>query len=209
MAKVLFLAHRVPFPPNKGDKIRAFHILEHLSARHDVWLGAGADDAEDLKHLPMAKARYRDAYFADLGALRRTANMGLGFLTGAPLSVARFRHSGLAAWVDRVLAEEKPDIVYVFSSAVAQDVAGRGHPARIVECVDAGAEKWRAYAQSAAPPAKWIYGEEFKRLIRFDRGVLAEAAAGLLVSETERGLLGGFLPENAAKLHVVPNGVDT
>jgi hypothetical protein len=105
MAKVLFLAHRVPFPPNKGDKIRAFHILEHLSARHDVWLGAGADDAEDLKHLPVAKSRYRDAYFADLGVLHRTVRMGLGFLTGAPLSVARFRHSGLAAWVDRVLAE--------------------------------------------------------------------------------------------------------
>ena len=56
MAKILFLAHRVPFPPNKGDKIRAYHILEHLAARHQVWLGACADDPADMQHLQAAKA---------------------------------------------------------------------------------------------------------------------------------------------------------
>ena len=61
MAKILFLAHRVPFPPNKGDKIRAYNILEHLSAQHDIWLGAIADDPADMTHLPWARQHYRGA----------------------------------------------------------------------------------------------------------------------------------------------------
>ena len=68
MAKILFLAHRVPFPPNKGDKIRAFHELAHLARHHDIWLGAGADDPADLEHLAEARRRFRGAYFGLPGA---------------------------------------------------------------------------------------------------------------------------------------------
>jgi sugar transferase (PEP-CTERM/EpsH1 system associated) len=211
MAKVLFLAHRAPFPPNKGDKIRAFHILEHLAARHEVWLGAAADDAADLQHLAMAKTRYAEAYFAPLGGARRALNMLGGALAGAPLSVARFRHPALERWIDHVLADVRPDVVYVYSSALAQYVTGRTRPETrvVIDFVDADAEKWRAYAERAKAPMRWVYGAEFRRLVRFDRKALAAATAGILVSETERRLLAGFLPQDAAKLQVIPNGVNT
>ena len=62
MAKILFLAHRFPFPPNKGDKIRAYHMLRHLWARHDVWLGACADEPEDLRLLDEAIAHCEDVW---------------------------------------------------------------------------------------------------------------------------------------------------
>jgi glycosyltransferase involved in cell wall biosynthesis len=52
MARLLFLAHRIPYPPTKGDKIRAWHMLEHLAARHRVSLGCLVDDPADLAHLP-------------------------------------------------------------------------------------------------------------------------------------------------------------
>lgn len=210
MGKVLFLAHRVPFPPDKGDKIRAFHILQHLAARHDVWLGAGADDLADLQHLAAAKAVCRDAYIAPLGPMRRQANLVAGLLRGAPLSVARFRHPGLGRWIRRVLAEERPDIVFVYSSAMAQYVVGHTAPGTrlIVDFVDADAEKWRAYAQTGPRAARPIYRREFGKLLKFEAGALAAADAGVLVSETERRLQAGFLPSDAAKLQVIPNGVD-
>jgi sugar transferase (PEP-CTERM/EpsH1 system associated) len=210
MAKILFLAHRAPFPPNKGDKIRAYHILEHLAARHDVWLGAPADDPADMAFLPEAKRRYRDACFGLLSKAGMAANIAAGALRGLPLSVARFRHAGLAAWIDRVLLNERPDFVYVYSSAVAQYVTGRLPPGArlIVDFVDADAEKWREYAQKEKIPLRWVYAAEFRRLVCFDAGVMAQAEAGIVVSETERGLLAGFLPSGAERLHVIPNGVD-
>jgi sugar transferase (PEP-CTERM/EpsH1 system associated) len=211
MAKILFLAHRVPFPPNKGDKIRAYHILEHLAARHQIWLGAGADDAADLQHLPMARARYADAYFGAPGRFGVMTKMALGAVQGRPMSVARFRHGGLGRWIDTVLRDVKPDLVYVFSSALAQYVTGRTVPgtAVIVDFVDADAEKWRAFAERTSGPMRLVYAAEFRNLVRYEAATLAAADAGIMVSETERRLQAGFAPADAGKLHVIANGVDT
>ena len=210
MAKILFLAHRVPFPPNKGDKIRAFHILEHLSRNHQVWLGASADDAADMQHLAMAKGRYADACFGLTTRLGRAANMALAALTGAPMSVTRFRQRDLARWIETVLREVEPDLVYVYSSALAQYVVGRLPPGTglVMDFVDADAEKWRAYAAKARVPARWIYARELNSLVRYERRVLEAAHAGILVSQTECRLQAGFAPRGAAKLHMIPNGVD-
>jgi len=209
MGKVLFLAHRVPFPPDKGDKIRAFHLLHHLAARHEVWLGAGADDLADLRHEKAARAICQDVHFAPLGPIRRRANLLAGLPRGAPLSVARFRHPELARWTRRVLNQVRPDLVFVFCSAMAQYVLGRSPPARlVVDFCDADAEKWRAYAETAPPGMRSIYRREFEQLVKFEAGVLAAADAGILISETERRLMRAFLPAGAHKLHVIANGVD-
>jgi len=211
MAKILFLAHRVPFPPNKGDKIRAFHILEHLRARHQVWLGAAADDPQDMMHLAPARQRHAGVHFGLVGGLTRICNMMSAGLTGAPLSVARFRERKLARWIDGVLDDVKPDLVYVYSSALAQYVIGRlpSGTGLIVDFVDADAEKWRAYAAKSPPPMRWIYAREFDRLVRYEAALMSTADAGVLVSETERLLQAGYARDHAARLHVISNGVDT
>jgi sugar transferase (PEP-CTERM/EpsH1 system associated) len=211
VAKILFLAHRAPFPPDKGDKIRAFHMLKHLAQRHEIWLGAGVDDPADLGREADARPLCRDVCFAPLGRLRRGANMGLAALSGAPLSVARFRHPRLARWIDSVLYEVRPDVVFVYSAALAQYVAGRTPPGTrlVVDFVDADAEKWRAYADLSEPPLRWIYAAEHRRLVRFERAAIAAAEAGILISETERKLFARQIPEAAGKLHVIRNGVDT
>ncbi|MDB5445440.1 MAG: Sugar transferase, PEP-CTERM/EpsH1 system associated [Phenylobacterium sp.] len=210
MSKILFLAHRVPFPPDKGDKIRAFHILKHLAARHDVWLGAGVDDPADLHRIELSGVPCREVCLAPLGRARRGLNMLGGLGAGAPLSVARFRHPRLARWIGQVLSEVRPDVVFVYSSAMAQYVVGRTAPGArlIIDFVDADAEKWRAYAAKAGPPLSAVYAREFRRLVAFEGRALAAADAGILISETERRLMAALLPAGAHKLSVIPNGVD-
>jgi sugar transferase (PEP-CTERM/EpsH1 system associated) len=211
MAKILFLAHRAPFPPDKGDKIRAFHLLQHLAARHQVWLGAGADDLPD-KGLPaVSKALCHEACIVPLGPVRRAYNMAWGALSGAPLSVARFRHPRLERWIAHVLRDVRPDLIFVYSSAQAQYVAGRKDVSArlVVDFVDADAQKWLAYAHSAPLPARWLYQAEARRLVRFERRALDAAAAGIMISETERRLQAELQPAGASKLFVIPNGVDT
>jgi len=211
MAKILFLAHRAPFPPDKGDKIRAFHLLQHLVARHEVWLGAGVDDPADMRRVGTNWDAYRDVCIVPLGRLRRACNMAWGALTGAPLSVARFRHPTLARWISRVLSDVQPDLVFVYSSAHAQYVAGSSLSGAqlIVDFVDADAQKWLAYADSGPRAARWAYAAEARRLVRFEGKALDAAVAGILISETERRLQAELLPRGAAKLSVIPNGVDT
>ena len=211
MARILFLAHRVPFPPNKGDKIRAFHELRHLAASHEIWLGAPADDPADLAHLAAAKRQFRDAYFGLVGPFRTAFNLAGAALSGAPLSVARFYHPGLKRWCERVLREVKPDLVLVFSSAAAQFVRGR-LPAKtrmITDFVDADAEKWRAYEDASRGPKRLLYGTEFRRLVRYEADIAQASATGIFVSQTERAIFARLVPAAAPRLAVVPNGVDT
>ena len=210
MAKILFLAHRVPFPPNKGDKIRAFHELKHLSSSHDVWLGAPADDAADIAHLKDAAKQFRDAYFGHVGFWQTGINLLSAALSGAPLSVRRFHHPGLMAWCNRILSEIEPDLVFVFSSAAAQFAQGRmrGGTKLITDFVDADAEKWRAYEAASHGLKRLFYGTEFRRLVRYEGDVAAGSAASIFVSETERKIFSHLVP-GAANLHVIPNGVDT
>lgn len=211
MASILFLAHRVPFPPNKGDKIRAYHELLHLGRRHDIWLGAPADDPADLAHLSQAKAQFRDAYFGLVGPVQTGLNLAAAALSGRPLSVARFYHPGLMAWCDRILRDIEPDLVFVFSSAAAQFVQGRmrGKTRMITDFVDADAEKWRAYEETSTGPKRALYGAEFRRLVRYETAIAQASASGIFVSETERAIFARLIPAAAPRLAVVPNGVDT
>ncbi len=211
MAKVLFLAHRVPFPPNKGDKIRAFHELMHLAEHHEIWLGAPADDPADLEHLKDAKAKFQDAYFGAVGLWQTGVNLAGAVLEGAPLSVRRFRHPGLMRWCAQVLRTVKPDLVFVFSSAAAQFVQGRmdAKTKLVTDFVDADAEKWRAYEAASHGLKRWLYGGEFRRLVGYDSAIAKASAAGIFVSQTERRIFEGLIPAAADGLHVVPNGVDT
>ena len=211
MAKILFLAHRVPFPPNKGDKIRAYHELAHLARQHDIWLGAGADDPADMVYLTEARDRYRGAYFGLPGPSQTAINLGRAALDGTPLSVARFYHPGLRRWCATILRDIEPELVFVFSSAAAQFVLGqmRGRTKLITDFVDADAEKWRAYEQTSAVPQRWLYGTEFRRLVSYETKVAAASTAGIFVSRTERDIFAGLIPQATPRLHVVPNGVDT
>src|SRR5579871_5296100 len=97
----------------------------HLAERHEIWLGAPADDPADLEHLKDAKEKFRDAYFGSVGLLQTGVNLAGALLDGAPLSVRRFRHPGLMRWCAEILRTVEPDLVFVFSSAAAQFVKNR------------------------------------------------------------------------------------
>lgn len=210
MAKILFLSHRAPFPPDKGDKIRSFHMLRHLARRHEVWFGAGADDVGTSQPPDVTDFPFRDACVAPLGPLRRGWNMVGGLAAGAPLSVSRFRHGRLERWIQHVLTHVRPEVVFIYSSAMAQYVIGRTAPGTrlIIDFVDADAEKWRAYAAAARFPMTAVFAREARRLSIFERRALDAAEAGIVISETERGLLAAQIPSGAGKLRVMSNGVD-
>ena len=99
MREILFLAHRIPYPPNKGDKIRSWHFLEHLAKRHRVHLGCFVDDPFDLQYVDKLRAICGESYFAMLKPRVARLRGLVGLLQGAPLTVPYYRHAGLAQWV--------------------------------------------------------------------------------------------------------------
>lgn len=208
MDDLLLLVHRIPYPPNKGDKIRSFHLLRFLASRYRVHLGAFVDDPADFAHAGVLEAMCAQVRLQPLDARRAKLRSLAGLLSGEALSLPYYRDRAFADWVDGVLAGGVRRVV-VFSSAMAQYVLDRPGIELVTDFCDVDSDKWRQYAQAQRWPQRWIYRREAARLLAFDRRVAAASRAALFVSAPEAELFRRLAPESAAHTGFFHNGVDT
>src|SRR5687768_16534983 len=102
MRELLYLVHRIPYPPNKGDKIRSYHLLEHLAQHHRVHLGTFIDDEGDRKYIEKVKSLCGETCFVNLyPGMARVRSLS-GLFSGKPLTLPYYWNSRLQAWVNRV-----------------------------------------------------------------------------------------------------------
>ena len=118
MANVLYLVHRLPYPPNKGDKVRSYHLLKHLAVKHRVFLGTFVDDPDDMPFVENVRALCEDMHFAPLNPKWAKLRSLSAFVDGRPLSLAYYADKSMRDWVDRVCAEHRMHAIVVFSSAM-------------------------------------------------------------------------------------------
>ena len=124
MPRLLFLAHRIPYPPDKGEKIRAWHMLDHLAKAWEFELGCLVDDPRDLDHIPTLRGRFAHVEAHQLRGRWQAALRALARLRpGLPLSLGWFHHPALAAWVRRGLAERCGRLVLGRDVALAEWLA--------------------------------------------------------------------------------------
>jgi sugar transferase (PEP-CTERM/EpsH1 system associated) len=204
---LLFLAHRIPYPPDKGDKIRAWHLLEHLSHRYRVHLGAFVDDPDDWRHCDKLRSICASTYFAGLNPRLGKVRALTGLLTGDPLTLPYYRDAGLQAWVDAHLRDGVGRVL-AYSSAMARFAMHARNTTRVMDFVDIDSDKWRQYAATQSWPQSWLYRREGERLLAWERKVAATFDASLFVSATEAADFRKLAPESAARIGYYLNGVD-
>jgi len=208
MANLLFLVHRMPYPPNKGDKVRSFHLLQHLAQRHRVFVGTFMDDAEDAVHIPKLRKLCAGLHVTRLHPRRARLASLSGLLTGEALSLPYYRDAGLRRWVGQTLAAEHIDGAVVFSSAMAQYAQDRADLPMWVDFVDVDSAKWDAYAPQHRWPLSWLYRREGRLLLRFERALAASARRSFFATDNEADLFRRLAPECSAKVMAMSNGVD-
>jgi len=206
---LLFLSHRIPYPPNKGDKVRSYHLVRHLAKRYRLFVGTFIDDRADWGALDAFRPLCAEVFARPRHPLRNRMTSLSGLITGEALTLTYYRDSAMLDWVRNVLAREDIRKCFVFCSAMAQYVAGRPDLKRIVDLVDVDSEKWRQYASDRPWPLSWIYRREADRLLAAEAAIAQEFDATLLVTSAERELFTLRTPQSAACVHVVANGVDT
>ena len=207
MANVLFLAHRLPYPPNKGDKIHTYQVLKSLAARHRVLLGTFIDDPDDEQHLPTVRAMCAELHVSRLNP--RTAKLRAlqGLATGAPLTVAFYSDPALRAWVQDVRDQGRADALLVYSSSMLQYADGFKLPMAI-DFADVDSAKWADYGKRHRWPMSWVYRREARTLLGVEREGAARARWSLFATDKEAELFAGLAPESAACAGVLGNGVD-
>ncbi|MDX1251047.1 MAG: TIGR03087 family PEP-CTERM/XrtA system glycosyltransferase [Gammaproteobacteria bacterium] len=211
MEELLLLVHRIPYPPNKGDKIRSFHILKHLTGRYRVHLGTFVDDAMDWQYVPLLREMCGETHFAPLNPRAARLRSLAGLARGEPLTLPYYRNADMQRWVNRLLQSRPVRRVLVFSGAMAQYVMGNDLPdmRRVVDFVDVDSDKWRQYAASKSFPMNAVYRREAARLLDFERRVADAFDASVFVSREEAELFQRLAPESTGRIWHVDNGVDS
>lgn len=208
MANLLYLVHRLPYPPNKGDKVRSFHLMKHLARRHRLYLGSFIDDPADAVHLDAVGAYCADMHVLPLAPRFAKLRSLTGLLSGEALSLPYYRNSSLREWVARTCATVPIDAAVVFSSVMADYIPDMARLPTLVDFVDMDSAKWRQYASTHRWPFSWLYRREGERLLAFERAVAVSAKHSFFVTEAERDLFLAAAPESAGRVDAVCNGVD-
>ena len=206
---LLLLVHRIPYPPNKGDKIRSYHLLKHLASKYRVHLATFVDDDADWQYVPKVEALCASSHFARLEPLKGKIRSARALATGQSLSLAYYRDAGMQRWVEQTMRDRGIARIMMFSSVMAQYAEAFPAARRVIDFCDVDSDKWRQYAEKKKWPMSWVYRHEARSLLDYERKVAAAFDASLFVSEPEAELFRGLAPQSRAKIGFFNNGVDT
>ncbi len=202
--KILFLSQRVPYPPNRGDKITTWRLVERMKRTHDVRVIAFAHGPDDEKAaqalrekgIPTTTVGYHDKW-KKLAAIPLLA-------TGKPLTLGVYGSSALQAHVDREI--EGCDLAYAYSSSMGAFLEKHATLPRVMHFGELDSDKWRQYAERAGFPMKQIYAREQRTLLEFERRIARAFSESVLCTPLEQKIFEEQIP--GARSTVLRNGVD-
>lgn len=206
--RVLFLTHRLPYPPNRGDRIRAYHLLKALAGISEVSLiSLVHDDHEraDAASLAGIAARVETAMVTPW---RNRARAALALLTRTPLTHVLLDSPDMPRLLNDVVASSRPDVVVSYCSGMAQYAmrAPLHDIPFVLDFVDMDSAKWTLLGQLAPWPLSAIYRREGVQLRRFEGDAAQQAAVVTVVNQRELDILTTITTSSRAV--VVQNGVD-
>ncbi|HPF15671.1 MAG TPA: glycosyltransferase, partial [Planctomycetota bacterium] len=201
---ILFLAQRVPYPPNRGDKITSWRLIERMSRHHKVTVLAFAHDDQDraaARVLTEEKGIETIAIDHDAGT-QRLRSLPL-LLTGKPLTLGVYGSKALQAEVDRRMGST--DFGYAFSSSMGAFFLKHSLP-WVMHIAELDSDKWRQYSERTSFPMNWVYRREWKTLLRFEKRLANAALTNVLCTPLEEAIFQREIPGPATV--VLQNGVD-
>ncbi|MET3130815.1 sugar transferase (PEP-CTERM/EpsH1 system associated) [Oxalobacteraceae bacterium GrIS 1.11] len=208
MQDLLFLAHRIPYPPNKGDKIRSYHLLKYLSGHFRVHLGCFIDDPADRQHLDSLRPLCASICGINQHPFAARLRSLKGLLYGQSMSLHYYRNGTLREWVEHLLGSGNIDCALAFSGPMAQYLQAAPTLRRVIDFVDVDSEKWLEYGAATDWPMSQLYRREARYLLDYEREVAQQFDGATFVSEAEASLFRQRAPSARHKVSFFNNGVD-
>ncbi len=213
---IVVLSHRLPFPPNKGEKIRTYNQLEHLRVKGcDVTLFCTVDNDEELA---LAKEYEEQSGFKviTVRAGIRKLSMLLGLFSAQAFTVSNFYNRKLQTRINEFFANQQVDALFCTSSAMAEYVfkgnAAISQPSSqrrdLMDFMDLDSDKWRQYRRVSRFPLSLVYHYEEKRLARYESRIQQRFDECIFISSNETELFASQLQKPSPNIKVIGNGVD-
>lgn len=203
--KIFILTSRFPWPLEKGDKLRLYHLAKELSDEHEVILCALSDGPVSADNRKKLEAFCSEVHVIQLSWVRRGLRMAWAPVSSRPFQVHWFYQNHAAQIIRKLIAESEPDWIWSHMIRTSEYVKEMHEVPRALDYMDALSSGMRRRAQLHRGPYRWILAEEGRRLAQYEAGVLNYFDAQTIISTADRNLISH--PDRAG-IEVVPNGVD-
>jgi len=212
---ILFIAQRIPYPANKGEKIRTIHQIKHLAEQgHQVTVLSPYENKEE-QIFALQLSQFDNVLCEAIPLGAKLLRLLTGLLKNESLSVANFYCKKLQQKIDVMIEQCNFDAVICTSSAVAKYVfcsttlkSQKNKPALLMDFMDLDSDKWQQYADTSNLPIKWIYQREAKILEKYEQKIVESFAACFFIAEAEVNLFQAK-SRHSESVHVLGNGMDT
>ena len=205
--RILYLCHRIPYPPDKGDKIRAYHQVRALAAKHEVDVFTLADDPADLKYEQALRKCCAGVTVVPLNPTWSRAMALPYLLTQTPLTLPFFYSEKLRQHIRQAVSRRAYDRIFVYCSAMAQYAEEEFGIPIVTDLADVDSDKWRQYASATRFPFSAVYRREGRVLREYERHVCEKSTCVVVTTDREARLIREI--SSTARINVIPNGVDT
>lgn len=203
--KILVVLSRVPYPLDKGDKLRAFHQIKSLSEQHDVYLFAVNDTKLHPQAIEVLKKICKEICIAPISKIEILFNLMFGFFGSKPFQVYYFHHSSAQNKFDDFFQKINPDAIYCQLIRTAEYAKHINKVPKTIDYQDAFAKGIERRIKNAPFYLKPLFRSEFERLRQYEHIIFHYFEHHVIISEQDKNLI---IHEENNKIEVIPNGVD-
>jgi sugar transferase (PEP-CTERM/EpsH1 system associated) len=213
---LLWLNAGLLLPLDKGGKLRTWHVMRHLAARHDITYLSFEDATQtdaDRRGMREVCSRLETVPRSDApkGTWRFYAGAAGYIVDQSPYAVAKYRSAAYRVRIEQLLATERYDLVVCDFLPPVVNLPARLACPSIVFTHNVEAEIWRRHAEQAANPVtKYLMTQQWQRMLRFEADALARFDLVLAVSEADSETFARLYPRSLrTPVHAVQTGVET
>jgi polysaccharide biosynthesis protein PslH len=206
--RILVLTQRLPYAPNRGDRLRVYHMLHHLRRHAEVELVSLVHDDEEASHVDQVRTFVDRVTALCVSSVRSHLRAALALTGRTPLTHAMLDAAGMRAALQRICDSQPPDVVFAYCSSMARFAMEPplDRIPMVLDFVDVDSRKWQDMAAAASPPKSWIYRREASTLGAFEARAARRAVTSLVVNAREADNARALDP--SANVRVLANGVE-
>ena len=204
--RILCLTARLPYPPNRGDRLRAYHFLESLARQHELHLLSFISSPEELEYVKELKTFCKDLQVVKMSKRESILAVSTNLWRPLPLQVLYYRSKEMRHLVKEKLANTTFDAAYIHLFRMAPYLEGVQGIYRIVDLTDVISREITRSLPYRSPLSRLMYTVERPRIHRYERTVAMRFEEIWLIAEADSRELATDCPE--ANIQVITNGID-
>lgn len=202
--KLFFLLPRVPYPTEKGDKLRAFNQLKQLSKNFEIILCALNDTVLHDDAVEVLSRYAKAVHIIPLSKGVVLLNLIKTVFTDKPLQVGYFYNHQTAVRIRQLINHYKPDHIFCQLVRVAEYV--KDIPVKkTLDYQDVFSKGIERRLETSPFYIRPFLRTEYKRMLKYEHDIFSKFDHRIIISYPDRELI----PHpDRGKIVVVRNGVD-